>query len=546
MQIQLPSATYDSKASNATADVSDTPIKPGSTGNTVWGFLSTLPNRLTTKHRASKVLRRAVKRSNANGLDVTEELRATLMLGPADVNEISAGGHTALDHANAIQNKVMRERTVNTLKDFGALTAEQLERNRRLRDAVRAGNVEEARALVGQGADPCSTVKAQSSLSIAIASGRLDLVEALLPSDRPDGIKHIKSARARMSEQEKAAFGHDFRALCRAGKLTEARELHELGLVDVHAKSKNGRTALHDTTNTEVIRWLLGNGADVNACDNDDRTPIQSAIYSTIHFPYKESKDVLEAVKLLISGDNLRKHDKNGYLPIHYAAQGYDAHAGELMQLLLDHDPNLWKVQANNNKHQAPLQKIKRDRMNSGRFDVMARLLQARARDQSVKRWLRLRTPAFLVKEGNIKHMLPSDRARIEKEGGGRIHLCAYANDVNGLERERRLNCDFKVRTLPGKEGKEGKDVLDYAIESDSAEAFGWLMSHVYTNMSDQEWARRMQAATKVKNIDDQRKILDVFSLMQWWHVRHKKSIWSGIVAPAENERRPGRRSSAA
>jgi ankyrin repeat protein len=81
----------------------------------------------------------------------------------------------------------------------------------------------------------------------------------------------------------------------------------------------------------EKVKKLLKEGADVNAKDKYDMTPLHSAARN----------GHIEVVKLLIEkGAYVNANDKNGWTPLHFAA--FSGHI-EVVMLLLEHgaDPNI-------------------------------------------------------------------------------------------------------------------------------------------------------------------------------------------------------------
>ena len=126
---------------------------------------------------------------------------------------------------------------------------------------------------------------------------------------------------------------------------------------DVTAVNEHGMTLLHlaicnvggncedDSWDIEVIKWLVAEGADVNAKTKHDATPLQDAIarqnMELIEFLVSKGADVnfiprhgtwtplhsavsianLEIVKFLISaGANVNAANASGYTPLHWTA----------------------------------------------------------------------------------------------------------------------------------------------------------------------------------------------------------------------------------
>ena len=80
-----------------------------------------------------------------------------------------------------------------------------------------------------------------------------------------------------------------------------------------------GRTPLHYVINApEVMKYLIGIGADVNAKDNNGATPLHSASFDIV-------KEYLKSVKILVQARaDVNAKDKNGLTPLHLAShRGY-------------------------------------------------------------------------------------------------------------------------------------------------------------------------------------------------------------------------------
>ncbi|KRT84307.1 Ankyrin repeat-containing protein [Oryctes borbonicus] len=85
---------------------------------------------------------------------------------------------------------------------------------------------------------------------------------------------------------------------------------------DINARNHKHQTALHMAAlsqSTEILEVLLKRGADPNAADANDRTPLHGAIV-------KFSRTCEPAKLLLNAGANVNKPDAFGYTPLHLAA----------------------------------------------------------------------------------------------------------------------------------------------------------------------------------------------------------------------------------
>jgi ankyrin repeat protein len=93
--------------------------------------------------------------------------------------------------------------------------------------------------------------------------------------------------------------------------------------VDLHSKTIYGMSVLHyaayENTNPEIIKYLLESGFNVNGKTMDGSTPLHFAA---------ENENGFETAKLLIKqGADVNSKDKYGNLPLHFAAQnenGFD------------------------------------------------------------------------------------------------------------------------------------------------------------------------------------------------------------------------------
>jgi ankyrin repeat protein len=112
----------------------------------------------------------------------------------------------------------------------------------------------------------------------------------------------------------------------------------------------------------EIVKLLLGGGADINKADNDDRTPLWKAA----------RKGHFEIVKLLLdSGVDPNKASKYGVIPLNCAAYNGDI---EIAKLLLDSGADIHKADADGN---TPLYIAS----NNGHVEIVKLLLDATYND---------------------------------------------------------------------------------------------------------------------------------------------------------------------
>ncbi|MBC6497904.1 MAG: ankyrin repeat domain-containing protein [Alphaproteobacteria bacterium GM7ARS4] len=103
----------------------------------------------------------------------------------------------------------------------------------------------------------------------------------------------------------------------REGNPQRVERLLADGVVDVHARDKDGRTPLHCAVykgNLDVIRLLLDGGADVNAQNVHGNTALHCAVY----------KENLDVITLLLSwGADVNAWNKLKSTPLDDAERKY-------------------------------------------------------------------------------------------------------------------------------------------------------------------------------------------------------------------------------
>ena len=178
--------------------------------------------------------------------------------------------------------------------------------------AVRGGNVEVVRLLLDAGANPSlQDPLVGTSLHLAAASGRIDITKLLL-----DHGANINELSDRLNEPP------IFQAV-RRRHADEVTLLLERGADPNHVWA-TGDTILHMAVgmgNKEIVKILLNAGMDVNASDNDGRTPLYAAAsgFMLEEFGFEHS-DVI--TMLVTHGADLYHRDKNGDTPLEYAREG--------------------------------------------------------------------------------------------------------------------------------------------------------------------------------------------------------------------------------
>lgn len=130
----------------------------------------------------------------------------------------------------------------------------------------------------------------------------------------------------------------------------------------ISSKNADGDTLLFWATislNTNVVKLLIDNKADVNARSDNGMTPL----IGTVEGGHEEAADLQNAELLLAHGADVGVTNKYGMTPLHYAAEsGYE----DLAELLLAHGANVNATEEGNwtplfraaEEHQTALAKL--------------------------------------------------------------------------------------------------------------------------------------------------------------------------------------------
>ena len=235
-----------------------------------------------------------------------EEVEQTIKIG-ADVKAVDKDNWTTLHIATWRNNnpemlRVLLENGANSIieaRDKNGMTA--------LMNAAGHGRAKHVLLLLDAGADPSLKINKNTTIN--------------LPNSRPDGVDKedwsmmIKRLDSAPRASDAAMSVDDFFKLCEEGTAEEVERVIEAG-VNSNAVNDSGLTALYyaavNDKNPGVAKILIEKGADVNAGNKDNATPLMRA----------SEKYETSVVSLLIAegADVNAVTTEDGWMAIHYAA----------------------------------------------------------------------------------------------------------------------------------------------------------------------------------------------------------------------------------
>ena len=208
-----------------------------------------------------------------------------------------------------------------------------------LHSASETGDLEKVKRLLEKGAGINTVdIDGWTPLNLAIMAKHWEVVKLLLEK----GVYiQDKEGNEEVTALELAVGG---------GHLEIAKLLLEKG-ADVNAGDINGNTPLSVITDSEMIKFLLANGANIEAQNKYSETALHQAIDNLKRFGHNRS----QVVKLLLAnGANIDAQDKKGFTALHRAIR-YGLL--EVAKLLLEKGAN---TEVKNNKGQTPFDIVKK------------------------------------------------------------------------------------------------------------------------------------------------------------------------------------------
>ena len=191
--------------------------------------------------------------------------------------------------------------------------------------AAMQGNGAMAELLVNKGANVDAEVGGWTPLFIAAERGSVDVVQALMASGGADcGVRGGTSPLILAADN---------------GHVDALKAMIELG-GDVNAAGDGGWTALHSATGKAMVDALVDAGANIEARDSEDDTPLN----------YFAQYHAIEPMRALVSrGADINTQNQNGDSPLHFAARAAgDKGAADLIDFLLKSGAEESMVNRNN------------------------------------------------------------------------------------------------------------------------------------------------------------------------------------------------------
>ncbi|KAK6169738.1 hypothetical protein SNE40_020729 [Patella caerulea] len=181
-------------------------------------------------------------------------------------------------------------------------------------------------------------IKNFANLSEITTKLGLDLLSLAANSenDAKDKMIYLRDQKLVMERQSKADIQQLIRAAVQSNSLDTLKLVSSFTDFDISFVDLNQRTYLHyacdsDYDIPEIVKYIVEKGADIDAKDENGRTPLFLAI---------QQGKILTIKCLLKLNSSVKDSDKDGKLPIHVAANSnagrLDIDSSAIMELLVD------------------------------------------------------------------------------------------------------------------------------------------------------------------------------------------------------------------
>lgn len=208
---------------------------------------------------------------------------------------------------------------------------------------------------------------------------------------------------------------------------------------DVHSRDEKGRTPLHHASmngEIEIVQFLLGNRAEIDALDEDELTPLHLACL----------KGRLDIADLLIkNGAKIHASREHGWAPIHAASTGGKATTVELLMR------NGADVRARNKEGVTPLHLA----FARGKVEVLELLLRGgadvRARDEDGTEPIAMRNPDVKLEAIELLYSYGADIHATDEMGQSLLHSTCHQGSLRMAEFLLRNGADIHAADHKGR-----------------------------------------------------------------------------------------------
>ncbi|XP_059489715.1 uncharacterized protein LOC132204878 [Neocloeon triangulifer] len=364
----------------------------------------------------------------------------------ADLSAVNSEGNDAL-HLACINGKLENVKYLLSLNGF-SLEKKGKNGKTALHNAARKGHIDVVEFLLSKEADINARDDSnETPLNLAAASANEEMCRLLV--DRGAELSAVDSD------------GNDALHLaCITGKLENVKYLLGINGSSIRKIALNGQTSLHYAAirgNIAVAEFLLSKGADVNARDNNNDTPLfYAASFSK------------EMFRLLVdSGADLSAVDRNGDDILHIEC--FNGQLENIQYLLCIDGVSVGKKGKNGKTalHNA----ASRGHIAVAEF-LLSKGADVNARDDDNA--TPLTYAAFISNEKMCQLMVESgaDLSAVNSGGNDALHLACFNGKFENVQYLLGLN-GFDL----GKKGKNGKTALHWAAIRDNIDVAEFLLS---------------------------------------------------------------------